>query len=230
MMGDTSVLVAYRPDAAWRDAAWERIERWWEELGVELVVESPGPGASPAEFNKPLAVNAAALRSTRRYLIIADADTAWTPGTPEALVAALRHGAPWSMPMDYAKLTQTQTRAQHQRNLRPLPRLLEGCEWVGRAVSWSGLVCISRSDFMDVCGYDERFAWWGADDVAFGLTADALIGKHERVPGAAVHYWHPAPLDETYGHAHHKEQHRLMERYVAAAEDPAAIKAVRFNR
>lgn len=229
MMRDTSVLVGYRPDGAWRDAAWERIERWWEELGVELIVETSGPGQSPAEFNKPLAVNLAAAKATRRYLIIADADTGWTPGLPEALVRAVRQGAPWAMPMDYAKLTQTQTRAQHQRNLRPLPRLLKGCDWVGHSVSWSGLVCIAASDYRDVCGYDERFEWWGADDVCFGLTADALIGQHERVAGAAVHYWHPAPLDETYGHERHREQRKLMERYVAAAGDAAAIRAVRFS-
>lgn len=224
-----SVLVPYRPDAGWRDAAWERIETRWQRLGAEVIVESPGPGAHPGEFNHPLAINRAAERATRDVLMVADADCGWTLGLPERLVDVVRGGAPWALALDYAQLTKQQTRRLHQLNREPTMADLKGAAWVGRAVSWAGLICITADAFREVGGYDERYEWWGADDMAFGLTADTLLGKHARVPGAVIHYWHPAPLEHNYGHERHQDQYALGERYKAAAGDVDAMRCVRFN-
>ncbi len=114
--------------------------------------------------------------------------------------------------------------------------LLEGADpaaaktdWVGEAVSWSGLVMVPREGFEAVRGYDERISWWGADDCAFALTMNALWGDCARLPGAAFHLWHPAPLDQTYGHQEHRRQQALVDRYIAAAGDPDAISRVRAS-
>jgi hypothetical protein len=219
------VLVPYRPDGGFRDRAWAYVRRRWETLGVELVVESPGPGAHPGEFNHPAAINRAAARARGDVFVVADADTAFEFWWPHAALAAIEDGASWVMPRLYHKLTGTST----ERVLEGLALSRAEREWTGDSICWSGLVVVPRDAFERVGGYDERFAFWGADDVCFGLTMDALVGRHERLEGAAYHLWHPAPHQETYGHRRHAGQDALMRRYTAAAEDAEALREVRFG-
>lgn len=232
MLDDVSVLIPYRPDGAFRDAAWESVVQIaWEQTGAELLVASPGPGASPAEFNHPAAINEARRRATRPILMVSDADCLWTPvNAPARLAYVVREGgAPWAMLRRYATLGQQQSRSIVLRKRWTAEQALSRASWVGDKVSWAGLICMRAEDFDTVGGYDERFAWWGADDQAFGLTMDALVGKHARVEGSVLHLWHPAPLRETYGHREHRRQYNLAELYRKAAGNPAAIRDVRFG-
>lgn len=230
------MLIPYRPDQGYRDQAWlKHVRRFWDCFDpetYEIIVQSPKPGAHPGEFNHPAAINAAAKRARGEVFLIADADTSWAPSNmPERLVAAVRYGAPWAMPKRYAQLTLPQSRGVLQRSrypsMSPTEALLDGASWVGDSVSWAGLVCVPRAAFDTVRGYDERYAWWGADDVAFGLSLDALWGPHERVEGSALHLWHPTPLAERYGHRKHAAQQQLTERYMEAAGDPVAMRELR---
>lgn len=214
VLDDVSVLLPYREFGTARDEAFVVVRRAWAATSVELVVEGDAGGAHPGEFNHPAAINAAARRATRRVFIVADADCLWAPESlPIDLVWELRFGAPWALPVGYAKLNERQTKTSLGSGLgaytgRP--------EWYGDQVSWAGLVAIPAASFRAIGGYDERYAWWGADDMAFGLKADTLLGRHQRVPGSVVHLRHPAPLGETYGHERHREQYALGERYKLA--------------
>ena len=96
-------------------------------------------------------------------------------------------------------------------------------------MSWSGVVVVAAEAFDEVGGYDERYEWWGSDDSAFAITMGTLVGPVRRLPGRCLHHWHPAPLSETYGHERHAQQHRLQERYAAAAGDVDAVREVRFG-
>lgn len=227
-----SVIVPYRPDGGYRQQAFEHVvSPSWEAKGAEVIIESPGEGRHPGDFNHPRAINAAADRARGAVLIIADADTYWMPSDlPERLVTAVRGGAYWAMPRRYAQLTVTQSRLIVKgRSIASPSGLLANAHWVGDSVSWAGMICVRADDFAAVGGYDERWEFWGADDVAFGLGMDALVGRHTRVEGACLHLWHPTPLGETYGHERHREQHALGERYKAAAGNAAAMRKVRFS-
>lgn len=226
-----SVLVPYRPDGGYRQQAWEHlVGPAWAASGAEVIVESPGPGKHPGDFNHPRAINAAAARASGDVLIVADADTFWRASDlPERLAETVRSGAAWAMPRHYAKLTVSQSRQLVKgTSSQSLAGLHDRAHWVGDSVSWSGLVCVPATAFHAVGGYDERWDFWGADDVAFGLSLDTLVGRHERVAGSCLHLWHPEPLAQTYGHEHHRAQYALGEDYKMAAGDPEAMRRVRF--
>jgi hypothetical protein len=113
-----SILVPYRPGEPWRDRSWtEAVRPAWQEivdhLNAELIVESPGPGAHPGEFNHPRAINAARQRASGEVLVIADADT--EPDPPSWIVAAaglIALGrAHWVLPAEYWQLSAAQTQA-----------------------------------------------------------------------------------------------------------------------
>jgi hypothetical protein len=223
-----SALVAYRTTLdGHRDAAWHREVRPYLELVCdEVIVETPAPASdgSPDDFNKPEAINRARARASGDVLLIADADT--YPGDVRDMVRLLRtpwKHVPWVLPQRYRKLTREGTQAMlYGRGALDA----EWIEWEGNGVSWSAGVVCRAEDFDTVGGYDERFASWGADDVAFALTMNALVGPVERHPCSSLHYWHPG----AEGRAQTPAQHDLMYRYIdAAVLGAAAVRAVRFG-
>lgn len=222
-----SALVAYRPTRdGHRDAAWRlKVLPYLELVCDEVIVEAPsstGDG-SPDDFNKPAAINRARARARGDVLVIADADT--YPGDVRSMVYLLntpwRH-VPWVLPQRYVKLTRE---ASHDYLYGPARAGTEtDYEWVGNGVSWSAGVVCRATDFDRAHGFDERFARWGADDVAFAMTMNALVGEVERHPCACYHYWHPG----AEGRAQPGDQHDLMWRYLSAAEEgPEAVAYVR---
>jgi glycosyltransferase involved in cell wall biosynthesis len=230
-----SILVPYRPGEPWRDRSWtEAVRPAWQEivdhLNAELIVESPGPGAHPGEFNHPRAINAARQRASGEVLVIADADT--EPDPPSWIVAAAGLSAlgraHWVLPAEYWQLSAAQTQAA----LSDTGDWVDDptrAEWVGYAQSWSGCVVVAAWAFDLVGGYDERWEFWGSDDAAFSKCMDTLVGPVTRLEGRCLHYWHPRPSAHHYGHERHREQHALQERYDAAAGDVEAMRLVRFG-
>jgi hypothetical protein len=225
-LSDLSVLVPYRPDGGYRDKAWAVIEPAWRRLGVELVVESPGDGVSPGDFNHPKAINRARERATRPLLCIADADTGFDPKWPALAAAALADHA-WVLPAEYWQMSMRQSRAARNGYLPPRDAQLDA-DWVGYGVSWSGLVFVNADAFDLVEGYDERWEWWGSDDAAFAITLGTLVSPAHRLIGRALHFWHPRPMENHYGHPRHQAQHELCKAYEAAAGDPDAVARVRW--
>lgn len=227
-MTTLSALVAYRPTAdGHRDEAWRlEVLPYLHLVCDEVIVEAPEPSGDggPDDFNKPAAINEARRRATGEVLLVADADT--HPGDVRDMVRLLltpwKH-VPWVLPQRYVKLTREAT----WRWLYGPPQAGSEAdyEWVGNGVSWSAGVVCRAADFDTCGGYDERFTHWGADDVAFAMTMNALVGPVERHPCACYHLWHPG----AEGRAQPKAQHDLMYRYLEAAELGAdAVRKVRF--
>lgn len=233
-----SVLVPYRPDGAHRQRTWDWLRQRWAMLcpEAEVIVQGDDGGAHPGQFNHPLAINRAAERASHDVFIVADCDTAFDPGwVREAARLVAAEAEPWVMPRFYDKLTARATdillssspaTPLDEDNIAPM---VAQREWRGDSICWSGLVVVHRSGFETVGGYDERIAWWGGDDICFGLTMDALVGRHHRLDGSAVHCWHPAPSEQTYGHERHAVQQELVDRYITAAENAAHLRHVRFG-
>lgn len=242
-----AVIVPYRAGEPHRDRAWAWcLARMRAMLPADwaCIMGTDNGGEHPGHFNHPYAINVAAdvaIEGGADVLVVADCDTTFSdPGW--LVAAALEVGSgqhPWALPARYVKLTEDCTASLTDEetivdcNLSgaeadPPPYPFE-TEWVGDGVSWSGMVIVPAEAFRRVGGYDERFAWWGADDVCFGLSMDTLWGQHHRAPGAVVHLWHPAPEGETYGHQAHKVQAALTEKYKAAAGNLAAMRNVRFG-
>ncbi len=224
-----SALIAYRPtEDGWRDEAWRlEVLPYLTLVCDEVIVEAPEPAGdgSPDDFNKPAAINAARRRATGDVLLIGDADT--HPGAVSDMVYLLNtewRRVAWVLPERYVKLTrEATTRWLHGP---PAPFSEGDYEWVGHSRSWSGGVICRAEDFDTAGGYDERFASWGADDVAFALCMNALVGPVERHPCACYHLWHPGAENRAQPQA----QHDLMYRYIDAAQLGAeAIREVRFE-
>jgi hypothetical protein len=86
-------------------------------------------------------------------------------------------------------------------------------------------VVIRRDVFLDVVkGYDERLSGWAPDDVAFGLTASALVGPPARIDSTVFHLWHDPSYERDNGWT--DEKHRVKNAYLAAGVDPEKIRAV----
>jgi hypothetical protein len=229
-----SVLVPYRPDGGHRDSAWAWIERrWWYSFHgdeIELLVGGDDGGRNPGEFNHPLAINRLADEASGDVFVIADADTAPDPWFIRLAASWVQDEiVNWALPMQYRKLTQQVTEGVIATNAPDADLNQYETEWIGESVSWSGTVVAPRAGFELVGGYDERFAFWGADDSSFAAAMSTLWGPVTRLPGACFHFWHPAPLEETYGHARHQEQHALNQRYLDAWGDVEAMRKVRFT-
>lgn len=233
-----SVIVPYRPDGGWRDRAWERVvSPFWSGVvdgwsaDAELLISEPeptGPG-HPGDFNHPLAINRAAEAARGDLLLIADADCLPDSRYPRLAEHAIRNGAQWCLPRFYRKLSRDSTEGMLAYNPpRPGSWLVSdaACEWIGDSVSWAGCPIVHREAFRDAGGYDERIAWWGGDDICFGLTMTTLYGDAVRLEGI-THLWHPDPPEHNYGHERHPEQWAIVQRYIAAAGDVLAIRQVR---
>lgn len=223
-----SVLVPYRPDGGHRDLSWAWIEKRWHAAfrssEMELLIGGDDGGESPAQFNHPLAINRLAKQAVGDVFIVADADTAFDPWWIRQAVFQVREGARWVLPVEYRKLTEEAT--AYAITLNPVARLDRlDTDWIGDCQSVSGQVVVPRKGFETVRGYDERFAWWGADDACFAMAMDTLWGPVRRLDGACYHLWHPQPLDHTYGHRQHRQQQvGLVEEYQKHAGNPNAMR------
>lgn len=218
MIEGLSVLVPFHPDGGSRDAIWRHVhDRLLYALpGAEIVV-SDDRRENPDLFNRPQALNMAARLATGDLFLIADADT--TYGAPYELVEAIqeaRKTSRWALPAYYRKID----RPTSERILSlHAGEELDGMdfEWVGERQSWSGLVLVPAVAYWSVRGSDERYAGWGADDIALGLALETLYGPHRRWPGSALHFWHPSGAQENGLHEHGDAGRDLTGRYIHAA-------------
>lgn len=181
-------------------------------------------------FNHGEAINRAAVFANAKadVYLIADADT--TYDDPDALLGALdatSRDRKWRLPSRYVQLNENATEALIASERSDWPTAVEwedrDVEWVGDRVSWSGLVIVPKEAFLLVRGSDERYAGWGADDIALGLALDTLYGRHERFDGAAVHLWHPRGVQEQGLHRFAEDGRTLTDRYREAAGKPEAM-------
>ena len=188
-----SVLVALRDTNGARTRLWEfvraRLEH--EMPDVEIVVGTDD-GLDP--FNKSLALNRAAAAATGDVFYVIDADTvvagpqvyaAWDLLTPTTWSRPWRRKVKLSQRQTETILAQDPLTWDGQWNRKTRPDRLNAF-WAAPPVM------VTREQWADVDGMDERYGGWGGEDVAFTRAMHQMgYGLPQRVNGDALHLWHP---------------------------------------
>lgn len=200
-----AILVPWRTDDGARERVWRACKSRWEALFPDWpVFEGESP---PGPFNRSAAINDAQRQAGPRdvYLVI-DADVMLKPQNVKAAVerAAKTGKVTWAH-RRWRGITQEAT----ERLTRPDPIYAEGALGKGgiqRAdftdadldliiekttrMSWSCCIAIRADAWETIGGFDERFAGWGFEDLAFQAAAGGLVGW-DRIEGDVLNFWHP---------------------------------------
>jgi hypothetical protein len=190
---DVIVVVPWRdPGDPDRVDAWRWLRKRWATLHPDwTVVEADCEGT----WQKTRALNDTISGLDCRVLIIADADVTADPGDLEwAVLDAQCY--PWVVPHGKVhRLTRTATRqlfdlpADVDLNIQAPTIRTPYTGFPG-----GGLFVIGRAQWDRAGGMDETFVGWGAEDEAFALAADTLLGPHVRYDRPLIHLYHDPGL------------------------------------
>ena len=227
---DVAVVVPWRdrgdPD---RRHAWDWLKRRWRILHPGwTVVEAD----CSAEWNKPEAVNGTVAGLDVRTVVVADADVAVPPDRIRTAVR-LAASTPWVVPHgDVCRMTRQATRRLTTSDPAvELPPDPECAVRPYRGTPAGGLFVIGRAQWDRMGGFDPTFRGWGAEDDAFALAADTLLGTHVRLDGPLWHLWHDPGLRSD--DPHWKPNRERLIRYRRAArcrQTMAALVSERTGR
>ena len=214
----TVILVPYRPDDGRRDRLWSWCaDRWASEHPDLEVFVGTHLGKQP--FNRSLALNRAATKAGEwDVAVIADADSFAGADQIRTAVDTAATTAQMTMAFDrWCNLTTTMS-----------DRVMGGFDgnwWPGVDVSvidtCSSMFAIPRTLWDQVGGFDEGFAGWGSEDIAFAHAARTLADGWQRMSGVCWHFAHdPAPRTTTPSNV------ERANRYHAASGDKKAMTAL----
>lgn len=185
------VCIPYRPIDSERTANLSCTIRQWEALHWPVHLgDSEGD-----RFHRGVAINNAAREATDAgadVLLICDCDFMLdsTNQAKQAVEAALRDDA-YVVAFSFMRaLGQQGTNAMR-----------EGRTWHNRdvienvALIWGNCFAIPTDLFWRVCGFDDRFLGWGAEDIAFLVSASTMGGPKSRITGGSFHLTHPTNED-----------------------------------
>lgn len=212
-----------------RSKAW--LTEWYGEMHPEWDLIHTDGGSVP--WNKPTAINygvSIAKAMGAEVVIVSDTDVF---PLHDRLRTAARHAmlAPWVVPHGRVLRLRPEPTAELLRR-RPGPRtkvptspLVRGSY---RGMAGGGLFVIRADSFLATGGFDPRFTQWGAEDSAFGVCADAILGPHlryEHIP--LVHMYHDPGQRESNPHfAANVELKREYDRNALEREAMARMRGV----
>lgn len=249
-----SLLVPFRanpgdPGYHERVRNFEWIKAYWEEQ-LPLAELIHGHDES-VPYSKTRAVNDAARRATGDIFVILDADAYLHPEVIEKsaheIRVARREGRKlWYIPYrrfyrlddDISRMITWSDPGDPLRLPDPPPRrYVESVQtYSGQSdfrAHWYGALIqvMPREAFEECGGMDERFAGWGAEDVAFMRTVDALYAPHKSLARSVCHLYHPRlgkdVTDRKWaGQESANSNWPLSKRYLEAKGDPAKMRAL----
>jgi N-terminal domain of galactosyltransferase len=223
------LVVPRLADGGDRDRLWKYCRAFWAEQLPEMeIVEGHHEDDSP--FNRSAAINRAA-EGEWDVAVILDSDTIIEPGQVKAGIARAATTGRLTLPFKVRCLLNRQGTARitagyvgswkHWIQAKQTPddayEYISGCQIVPRAL-WD-----------EVGGFDERFEGWGGEDDAFHAACMALAGqdpREDRLEGDAWHLWHRRSPDADHRTSTWKQAKALSDRYLLAAEDWNAMRAL----
>lgn len=181
-----------RPD---RDRLWSFARAHWAKIlpGVPIIEGHHHPDEGP--FSRSAALNRAAeLAGAWDVAILIDADVLLDPhAVRDAVERALETGGPVLAYHERGQLTAAGTQKildGYRGNWRPLVKLRSN--YGGFLYdACSSAVVVTRELWDAVGGFDEVFAGWGWEDVAFRIACETTSGLElHKIHATAWHLWH----------------------------------------
>lgn len=221
----TAVLVPRRDGRPDRDKLWAFTRGWWTEH-VQLPIIEGHHLATEGPFNRSAAINRAAdAAGDWEVAVVIDADVLLDPGQVHAAVAcAARTGA---MVVGFTERLHlngggtAKVVKGWRGNWRPYARIVA-------MESVSSCVAVRRDLWTKVGGFDEAFAGWGWEDVAFRIHAEAIAAHPVvRIGGALWHLHHVTSAGNNPDEPTFVANRRRGEAYKALQWQPDAIAALR---
>lgn len=209
-----SVVIPWRTDHGWRERLFTWVHRQWQATGLEVCVGVDDDGGP---INVSRALNRARAQATGDVLVVASADHVPDPDAAQAAAQVLTDA--WWVPVFTSTAGISRQATLDLIEDRPVD--------VNRHITAQAEVCTAllavRADAWDtVGGYDERFHGWGCEDVAFRAVLETLHPDPPVLPRRrTVALWHEAASRDRF-----EANCELLAPYVAAAGDPAAMRAV----
>jgi hypothetical protein len=217
---DVIVVVPWRdsgdPD---RQAAWQWLSARWKATFPDWpLVEADCEGP----WNKPKALNDTIANLDCRVLVVADADCIidahrlrWAAHDANVVPWVVPHGPVWRMDQaSTARLYDEDPTA----DLPDDPGLIRNPY---KGFPGGGLFVIGRAQWDRTGGFDPKFTGWGAEDEAFAVAADTLLGPHVRYDGPLWHLYHHPGLRGK--HPQWKANRKRFGTYQAVADDRQAM-------
>ncbi len=217
-----AVCIPYRPVGSDRIANLACTRQQWDNLGWPVHLGDSGHDS----FHRGASINAAAREATDAgadVLVICDCDFLLDSGAQAAKAAedALRDGA-YVVAFSFMRvLNQQGTNAMREGR-----RWQRTDEIENVALIWGNCFALPTELFWRVCGFDERFIGWGAEDIAFLVAASTMGGPKSRITGGAFHLTHPTNEDRDNLPANNA----LASHYRSADGDPEAMKVILAER
>lgn len=231
-MKDVSIVIPYSPSLndPLRSELFSFVKSWWNFHFQDSPIVTAQSYNEDGSFNRAKSRNLAVKAVETKYMIIADADTICPPSALVKAFDLIRDKIPyasWVLPyanQNYYNLTDECTKKIISNGIKKeLPSETQ-LIYEHKLQSWAGLICLSKSGYEAVGGYDERFIGWGYEDNAFRLALDTLWAPHDRIDSYCVHLWHAAPEDERFNQPNIHQNRRLYEKYLAAFNHRLAMK------
>ncbi len=216
------VCIPFRPVDSERVANLACTVRQWEALGWPVHL-----GDHEGErFHRGVAINNAVREATDEgadVVVVCDCDFLLDDNRQavQACEAALRDGS-YVVAFSFMRaLGQQGTDAMRA-----------GRRWQNRdvienvALIWGNCFAIPTDLFWKVCGFDPRFLGWGAEDIAFLVSASTMGGPKSRIAGGSYHLTHPTNEDRD----DLPDNNALASHYRSADGDPEAMKVILAER
>lgn len=190
----------------------------WSSAARHVFVPNPGP------FNKGWGMNVGSRLASHDLLYFCDADLLVPHAALQTSASLCRGRLQAVNPYDrLIELENAETDALAAASGEPGfddPRAAERRGRGERLPFCGGSFMMRRALFRRLGGFDERYLGWGAEDDALTVKLTRMCVEIASLESrAAVHLWHPRPLEQTYGNPLYAESRRRLERLQRLQDD-----------